>query len=201
MSFHDVQQRRVLIVEERQHRLEAVTRVVAQLGHEAVVQPMQGVDVGEVIAAQAPDVALVSIGSRLAPEFELVSALVRVGTCPVIGLLQTRDPAAIRETARRGAFALVLRGDATELQGAIDVAMQRFAEYRGLQDAFARRAVIEQAKGILMARNGIDAESAFAMLREHSQHNGRKLVAVAEGVVRSHQLLGPSVENSARAQP
>jgi response regulator NasT len=161
---------------------------------------MSDVDVSEVIAAEAPDVALVSIGSRLALEFELVSAFVRAGSCPVIGLLATRDHEAIRETSRRGAFAVVLRGDATELHGAIEVAVQRFAEYRGLQEAFARRAVIEQAKGILMARHGTDAETAFGMLREHSQNNGRKLVAVAEGVVRSHQLLGPGVENSARAQ-
>ena len=46
--------------------------------------------------------------------------------------------------------------------------------------------MIEQAKGILMARHAIDADRAFEMLREHSQHNGRKLVDVAQAVVDSH---------------
>ena len=36
-------------------------------------------------------------------------------------------------------------------------------------------------------RNG--ADQAFEMLRDHSQHNGRKLVDVAEAVVESHLLL------------
>jgi AmiR/NasT family two-component response regulator len=51
---------------------------------------------------------------------------------------------------------------------------------------------IEQAKGILMARHAIDADKAFDMLRDHSQHNGHKLVDVAEARVASHLLLLPS---------
>jgi AmiR/NasT family two-component response regulator len=51
--------------------------------------------------------------------------------------------------------------------------------------------LIEQAKGILMARNAVDADRAFEMLRDHSQHNGRKLVDVAQAIVDSHLLLLP----------
>jgi AmiR/NasT family two-component response regulator len=49
--------------------------------------------------------------------------------------------------------------------------------------------VIEQAKGILMARNAIDADAAFAMLRQHSQKGGKKLGDVAAAIVDSHLLL------------
>lgn len=42
-----------------------------------------------------------------------------------------------------------------------------------------------------MARHALNADAAFEMLREHSQHNGRKLVDVAEAVVESHLLLTP----------
>src|SRR6185437_11389539 len=51
--------------------------------------------------------------------------------------------------------------DAEELQSAIDITLQRFAEYQSLQGAFGRRALIEQAKGILMARHSLDADRAF----------------------------------------
>jgi AmiR/NasT family two-component response regulator len=44
-----------------------------------------------------------------------------------------------------------------ELQSAIDITLQRFAEYQSLQGAVGRRALIEQAKGILRARHAIDA--------------------------------------------
>ena len=42
-----------------------------------------------------------------------------------------------------------------------------------------------------MARHSIDADKAFEMLRDHSQHNGRKLVDVAPAIVESHLLLLP----------
>ena len=40
-----------------------------------------------------------------------------------------------------------------------------------------------------MARHSINADKAFEMLRDHSQHNGRKLSDVAAAVVESHLLL------------
>jgi AmiR/NasT family two-component response regulator len=66
-------------------------------------------------------------------------------------LLTAKDPDYVREAAKRGVFAYIVDGDAAELQSAIDITLQRFAEYQSLQGAFGRRALIEQAKGILMA--------------------------------------------------
>jgi AmiR/NasT family two-component response regulator len=59
--------------------------------------------------------------------------------------------------------------------------------------------VIEQAKGILMARNSIDANKAFDLLRDHSQHNGNKLADVAAAIVNSHLLLIPQTPQPATA--
>ena len=78
------------------------------------------------------------------------------------------------------------------LQSAIDITLQRFSEYQNLQGAFGRRALIEQAKGILMARHAINSDKAFELLRDHSQHNGHKLADVASAIVESHQLLMPA---------
>lgn len=77
---------------------------------------------------------------------------------------------------------------------------QRFTEYHSLQRAFGRRAVIEQAKGILMARHAVDADSAFELLRNHSQHNGRKLAEIAAAIVDSHVLLLPPPEAATSQQ-
>jgi AmiR/NasT family two-component response regulator len=44
-----------------------------------------------------------------------------------------------------------------------------------------------------MARHAIDADKAFEMLRNHSQHNGHKLASVAAAVVDSHLLLLPAM--------
>ena len=52
-----------------------------------------------------------------------------------------------------------------------------------LSKAMETRAVIEQAKGVLMSTHRIDADAAFEMLRERSQTSNRKLRDVAADVV------------------
>jgi AmiR/NasT family two-component response regulator len=49
-----------------------------------------------------------------------------------------------------------------------------------------------------MARHAIDADKAFEMLRNHSQHNGRKLANVAAAIVDSHLLLLPPLTPPAK---
>ncbi|HEY8316369.1 MAG TPA: ANTAR domain-containing protein, partial [Gaiellaceae bacterium] len=105
--------------------------------------------------------------------------------------LSAEDPVYVRAAAKAGVFAYLVDTKPEELQSAIDVTLQRFTEYHNLQGAFGRRAVIEQAKGILMARNLVDANRAFELLREHSQHSGQKLADVAAAIVDSHLLLMP----------
>lgn len=56
---------------------------------------------------------------------------------------------------------------------------------RQLQEALDSRVVIEQAKGVLMATEGIDADTAFARLRTRSQRTNRKLRVIADEVLAS----------------
>jgi AmiR/NasT family two-component response regulator len=191
MTGEEISHLRVLIANERRDRLELLAQVVAGLGHEVIAREIDVREVGAVTAREQPDVALVGLGLSSEHALELIAEIVRESTCPVIALLSARDPAYIREAAKRGVFAYIVDADAEELQSAIDITLQRFTEYHNLQGAFGRRAVIEQAKGILMARHAIAQEKAFEMLRSHSQHNGRKLADVAEAIVQSHLLLLP----------
>lgn len=56
---------------------------------------------------------------------------------------------------------------------------------RQLEAALTSRSVIDQAMGVIMAQQGCSADEAFAVLRAHSQHNNRKLRAIAEELVTS----------------
>jgi GAF domain-containing protein len=53
--------------------------------------------------------------------------------------------------------------------------------------AMESRAVIEQAKGVLMAQRHVTPEQAFEMLREASQRSNRKLRDIAVGIVSGTQ--------------
>ena len=191
---------RILIANERRDRLELLAQVVTGLGHEVIAREIDVREVGAVTAQERPDVALVGLGLSSDHALDLISEIVREAACPVIALLSTKDPAYVREAAKRGVFAYIVDTTAEELQSALEITLQRFTEYHNLQGAFGRRAVIEQAKGILMARHSVNADKAFELLREHSQRSGRKLADVAAAIVDSHQLLMPALEPMA-AEP
>ncbi|MGZ8707673.1 MAG: ANTAR domain-containing response regulator [Gaiellaceae bacterium] len=201
MVEDEIQHLRVLIANERRDRLELLAQVVSGLGHEVIAREVDVEAVGAVTAREHPDVALVGLGLSSQHALELIEQIVRESSCPVIALLSAEDPAYVREAAKRGVFAYLVDTTPEELQSAIDVTLQRFTEYHNLQGAFGRRAVIEQAKGILMARHSLDADTAFGMLRDHSQHNGNKLVDVAAAIVDSHLLLVPATPQPDAAQP
>jgi AmiR/NasT family two-component response regulator len=195
----EVHQLRVLIANEKRDRLELLARVVIGLGHDVIAREIYVKEVGAVTAREHPDVALVGLGSSSVHALELISEIVREASCPVIAILHANDPAYVHEAAKRGVFAYIVDGTPEELQSAIDITLQRFSEYQSLQGAFGRRALIEQAKGILMARHSTNADRAFEMLRDHSRRNGRKLSDIAAAVVESHLLLTPPVPQPTHA--
>jgi AmiR/NasT family two-component response regulator len=185
---------RVLIANEKRERLEVLAQVVVGLGHEVIAREIYVREVGAVTKRERPDVALVGLGLHSEHALDLISEIVREASCPVIALLSADDPAYIHEAAKRGIFAYIVDTTPEELQSAIDITLQRFTEYHSLQGAFGRRAVIEQAKGILMSRQGVNADDAFELLRDHSQRSGRKVGDVAQAIVDSHLLLLPAAE-------
>lgn len=56
---------------------------------------------------------------------------------------------------------------------------------QSLERALETRGIIEQAKGILMARTGTDADQAFESLRRASQRSNRKVSDLAREIVAS----------------
>jgi GAF domain-containing protein len=72
-----------------------------------------------------------------------------------------------------------------------DAHAQLGEQARNMRLAMDSRAVIEQAKGVLMAQRHVDADQAFDVLREASQRYNRKLRDIAAGIVASTQDRDP----------
>jgi transcriptional regulator with GAF, ATPase, and Fis domain len=97
-----------------------------------------------------------------------------------------REPHAFDEGSRTagtrfGPYAAVAAGNLHAYRAARDRA-------DNLQAALENRGVIDQAKGILMARHMLTADQAFQVLAQMSMKTNRKLHAVADDLVHSGQL-------------
>lgn len=91
------------------------------------------------------------------------------------GSFDAADITLVRMAASRAGDAIA---SVVRLVGARTLAEQ-------LETALASRAVIEQAKGIIMGRQGVDETTAFDLLRQQSQHTNVKLREVAAELVSS----------------
>jgi response regulator NasT len=179
----------VLIANERHDRLDRVSEIVRRAGHEVTARAIRIDQVAEAAAEVEADVAIVAAGKSEEHALELIERLVDEASCPVILQVEEPDPELVRAAARHGVYAVVHEGDATGLEGSIEIALRRYSELRDLEAAFHRRAVVERAKGVLMERHGIDERAAFALLREHARARQERVVSVAQALLDGHALL------------
>src|SRR6476620_217514 len=162
---------RVLVVDGVPERFREVTTTVTSLGHVVVAREARLDDVGQVTAAELPDVALVIVGENSEQSLELIRTIVREAACPVIAILDVQDRAFIDRAARIGIFSYIANGgDLEEMQSSIDIALERFAEYHAFEGALGRRAATEREMRALMERHALGARHALQALA----HAGRR---------------------------
>jgi len=176
---------RILVADERKKYLEPVSDAVRALGHEVCALEVEISTVGRATHEHRPDIAIVVLHESSDHALGLITEIVDEATCPVCLLAPTVDRHFLSEAARRGVFAYLDSTEETELQGGIDVAIQRYHQFRELLGAFSRRARIEQAKGLLMERHGISGDDAFERIRGQARSSRRPLMTVVNELLAS----------------
>ena len=183
-DVHEIRPLRVLIANERHDRLVNVQRMVESIGHSVITPQIEVEDVGEFTRVERPDVAIVGLGESTQHALELIERIVYEAVCPVIALLHSPDPEFVAEAARRGVFAYATDDEPTEdWQNAIEIALRRFAQLHDLENALAKRAITERAKGILIERHSISEFEALEMLRERARVDSATLVEAAQSII------------------
>ena len=174
---------KVLVADERRKYLEPVSAAVRDLGHDVIAHEVSIATVGAATVEHRPDIAIVALHEDTHHALELVSEIVDEAVCPVIALADDASRDFVAEAAERGVFAYLDSTEETELQAGIDVALQRYRQYRKLLDAFGRRARIERAKGVLMERHGLTDRQAFERLRTEARRSRRPLIDVVDDLL------------------
>jgi AmiR/NasT family two-component response regulator len=171
---------KVLVADERQKYLEPVTAAVRDLGHDVIAHEVSIAKVGRATHEHRPDIAIVALHVDTQHALELISEIVDEAICPVIALADDASRDFVSAAAGRGVFAYIDSTNETELQGAIDVALQRYHQFSELLCAFERRARIERAKGILMERHALGDQEAFERIRHAARDARRPLIDVVD---------------------
>lgn len=150
------------------------------------------------LAQIQPDMIVVDAESQARDTLEHVVMATRDARRPIVLFTDDEDTSHVRDAIAAGVTAYVVAGLASErVKPVLDIALARFEheERMRLDLAEARsqlseRKVIERAKGILMKRQAIGEEEAYARLRKTAMDKGLKLADVAQRIVDVSDLLG-----------
>ena len=171
---------KLLVADERRKFLEPISDAVENLGHEVCALEIDTGNVGRATHEHRPDIAIVVLHEDSQHALELITGIVDEASCPVCLLAPDASSDFVAEAARRGVFAYLDSTDPTELQGGIEVALQRYHQFSDLLSAFRRRARIERAKGRLMERDGLDDQEAFERIRSQARESRRPLMDIVD---------------------
>ena len=152
----------------------------------------------ERIAQIQPDMIIVDAESGARDMLEHVVTATRSARRPLVMFTDDHDTSNVGDAIAAGVNAYVVAGLAPErIKSVLEVAIARFEHEERLRaeliDARSRlddRKVIDRAKGIVMKRQGIGEEEAYALLRKSAMDKSLKLADVAQRIVDVADLLG-----------
>lgn len=149
------------------------------------------------IAQIQPDMIIVDAQSEARDTLEHVVMSTRDERRPIVMFTEDADTSRVGDAIAAGVSAYVVAGLAPErIRPVLDVAMARFlheqALRRELDDArsqLSERKLIERAKGLLMTRQGLSEDEAYARLRKAAMDRGLKLAEVSQRLLDMADML------------
>jgi response regulator NasT len=144
-----------------------------------------------------PDLIIVDAESEARDALEHVVFATRDARRPIVLFTDDNDTTHVRDAVAVGVSAYVVDGlSSTRIRPILDVAMARFEYEERLRDerddarhALQERTVIERAKALLMARQGLSEQEAFTKLRKVAMDKGLKMGEVAQRTLDMADLL------------
>jgi two-component system, response regulator / RNA-binding antiterminator len=149
------------------------------------------------LAQISPDMIIVDAESEARDTLEHVVMATRDARRPIVLFTNDDDTTHVRDAIAAGVTAYVVAGLAADrVKPVLDVALARFQHEeemrRELTDARSQlsdRKTIDRAKGILMSRQSLSEEEAYARLRKTAMDKGLKLADVAQRILDVADLL------------
>jgi len=159
----------------------------------------------ERLAQLQPDMIIVDAESDARDALEHVVMATRNARRPIVMFTNDHDSRTAREAVAAGVSAYIVAGlQAERIRPILDVAMARFEqdqalrreladtrnELNELSTALQDRKVIDRAKALLMQRQQLSEDAAYAKLRKTAMDKNLKMVEVAQRMLDVADLLG-----------
>jgi response regulator NasT len=152
----------------------------------------------ERLAQIQPDLIIVDAESQARDTLEHVVMATRDARRPIVLFTDDNDTTHVKDAIAAGVSAYVVAGLApVRVKPVLEVAMARFQVEESMRQQLADarsqlsdRKLIDRAKGLLMKRQGLSEEEAYARLRKTAMDKGLKIAELAQRMIDAIDLLG-----------
>ena len=191
------EQLRIAVADDEADMRDFYRKILPRLGYDVVACAENGVQLVEECRRCDPDLVLTDIKM---PEMDGLDAIQRIGNekpVPVIVVSAYHDAEFLDRARRDHVLAYLVKPiKAADLEPAITLARQRFAEFVALQrqsddlrQALEDRKLIERAKGILMKHSDLSEPAAFSRMQKLASEKNLKLVELARTIITANEAF------------
>ena len=182
---------RILIAEDETIIRLDLRTLLEHAGFDVCAEAKDGEEAVELARSAEPDVAVLDVKMPRLDGIEAARRILEERPIPIVMLTAYGQDELVSRAVEAGVFGYLVKPfREQDLLPAIAAARARHdelqelrAEAESLTDALAARKVIERAKGLLMAKEGLAEQAAFERLRRASQVSGRPLKVIADAVI------------------
>ena len=160
---------RILIAEDETIIRLDLKDLLERSGFEVCAEAKDGLEAVELALSEQPDLAVLDVKMPRLDGIEAARRILDDRPIPIVMLTAYGQDELVARAIEAGVFGYLVKPFREQADS--------------LAEALAARKVIERAKGLLMERESLTEEEAFARLRKASQVSGRPMKVVAEAVV------------------
>jgi response regulator NasT len=179
-------------------RARALRIGLLEAGYDIIASLPPDMYLPERIAQLQPDMIIVDAESDARDVLEHIVIATRDERRPIVMFTESDDAESMEAAVAAGVSAYIVAGLHSErIKPVLQVALARFKREQKLLDELsdtksklAERKVIDRAKGLLMARQGMTEEQAYQKLRSMAMSKNLKLSEVAQRILDVEDLLG-----------
>ena len=182
---------RILIAEDETIIRLDLRGLLERAGFEVCAEAHDGEEAVELARREQPDLALLDVKMPRLDGIEAARRILDERPIPIVMLTAYGQDELVSRAVEASVFGYLVKPfRESDLLPAIETARARHDELAALREeaeslaeALAARKAIERAKGLLMEKEGLSEQEAFARLRKASQISGRPLKVVAEALI------------------
>src|SRR5215212_2478834 len=187
----DLDAMRILIAEDETIIRLDLKELLERAGFDVCAEARDGIEAVELARSERPDLAILDVKMPRLDGIDAARRILDERPIPIVMLTAYGQDELVARAVEAGVFGYLVKPfREQDLLPAIATARSRFAELQEVRDeaeslaeALAARKAIERAKGLLMERDGLTEQEAFARLRKASQISGKPLRVVAEALI------------------